>query len=146
MALPGMIPGNNTDEFTTGIQFTVPSNKTLTGIRAYWIAGNTSPITLKFRLWNLATSASLLSEDVSHTTGMVQTTGSFGTQALSTGTTYAVSVWNHTWWLNYVANSISMPAAYADYTVTGSYAYYFRGDAAPSTNLATYCAYIEPLF
>ena len=95
MALPGMITGGSTSNLTTGIQFTVPSSKTLTGVRAYWIAGNTSPIMLRFRLYDLsAGGVQLRSEDVSHTSGLVQTTGAFGTQSLSTSTTYAVSVWN----------------------------------------------------
>lgn len=142
-----LLPGSGAFSLELGVRFTVPSPKTCTGIRAYWSFGAGGPWTVTLNLWDsvgalVATESVVVPVENSY----LQTTGAFGTHALTAGPNYTVSLGSFG-----VSNGrgsinpFTLPKAYTDYTVNQPFQYAFTG-TFPNDSNATVCALVEPLF
>ena len=149
LALPNPIPGTLlTPDVTTGINFTILSAQTCGGIRASWLSSNVGPINVTLTLWQtFPVMLKIAEETVSVTSGIVQTTGAFGTHILSVGD-YAVSTHNSIgasgYSNGYVARTFSLPVAYPKYTVFWSYSY-DNGYNPNTIQFNSVCSYVEPV-
>lgn len=149
LALPNPVSGTLlTPDVTSGMNFTVLSPQTCNGIRASWLSTNVGPISVTLTLWQtFPISLKIAEETVTVTSGIVQTTGAFGTHNLAVGD-YAVSTHNGTggsgYSNGYVARTFNLPVAYPNYTVFWSYSY-ANGYDANSNQFNSVCAYVEPL-
>jgi hypothetical protein len=150
LALPNPVSGALvTPDVTSGMNFTILSPQTCTGIRASWLSANGGPLSVTLTLWQtLPIIQKIAEETVTVTSGIVQTTGAFGTHNLAVGD-YAVSTYNGTggsgYSNGYVPRTFSLPVAYPNYTVFWSYSY-SNGYNANTNASNSVCAYVEPLF
>ena len=149
LALPNPIPGTLVSpDITSGMNFTVLSPQTCGGIRASWFSANVGSINVTLTLWQtFPISLKIAEETVTVTSGIVQTTGAFGTHNLSVGD-YAVSTHNTTGGSGYsnglVIRPFGLPVAYPKYTVFWSYSY-DTGYNANTVPFNSFCAYVEPV-
>lgn len=146
LAQTSLVTGS-TPEFETGMNFTVPSSKTCTGIRAYWLHGGAGPWTITLTLYvgvgGLVAQETII---VPASNAYIQTTGLFGSHTLNNGFSYTVSLSSPGVYAGYGnTNPFTLPKSYTDYSVQSSYAYNV-GPGFPGTPDNQYCALIEPLF
>ena len=132
--------------FSTGINISLNGAQVCSGIRACWSSVNVSPIPVELTLWDLDPFAFgvVATESVSVVSGVIQTTGAFGSHSLNASHPYAVAMYNPSLYNGFIANAYSLPRVYTKYNVVNSYVY-AGGFYGPSTANNTVCSFVEPI-
>lgn len=146
LAQTSLVAGS-TPEFETGMNFTVPSPKTCTGVRAYWSNGGAGPWTITLTLYvgvgGLVAQETIV---VPASNAYIQTTGLFGSHTLNSGFSYTVTLSSSGVYAGYGnTNPFTLPKSYTDYSVQVPYLYNI-GAGFPGTPNFGVCALVEPVF
>ena len=134
--------------YTTGIEIVMTTNANCSGVR-FWMGTGLGPVSVTATLWNVSTGLAVASEVINAVTGgaFYQTTGAFGSNALSSGSLYRVS----TFFAAGYNTASPLPGGYifpsfATYTVTAGFISIGSGYGYPAGSPQSFGTYVEPLF
>jgi hypothetical protein len=142
-------PSTSAGSYTTGINFTLTSNATITGIKFYWAGG--SAVTIRCKLWTISDSTQQKTVDVA-VSAVGTYTGTFSSSYSATAwVRYNVSIWE-TSGTNYTkfsdGNNLQpvFPYIMGQHIIMLNPKMYSSGDAIPATAAGSENYAVQPVY